>query len=882
VRKQPSVARVPTLLHHILFVSCSERVLGGSLSSQATNPLAIDSPPPLLFSGLASGQQKGTHMDLTRDWEPEEFPLLLARNATESIVRDWAPERDGESRFSSGQYGGEWQRGQSRQTHSVPMQAQHDSTSAATAAALWQRNLEASHPQVISQSVNWSEMNDMQARAQHHSSAGPPTVTWPKREEKVPPVPWRGAETRLGAPQRESATEAVDDQPCPHMELPGTRVARSGESSQGQVQGHEQRTNRPQQMQAERDTAGASDCDLYEQHANSRRMRRRIEHDAGSRDWSSSCAGEVPDFGDDEIATSPRHRVPLPAHRSSHLVPASPHRSPTLPSSVPQRTDLREPVYAYSSASAAPIIAPACGTSQSTIKPTAVRNTASFLSASMPQVAVTSTDECNDATESDRASNISTEHSKGRCSGPSASKRKMPPFGNLTVRVEGGPSDEVGDAELSQADMPKKAKRKRLRRECQFDGCGKAARGSTLFCISHGGGKRCQYPEGCDKSAQGSTLFCNAHGGGKRCQYPEDCDKGAQGSTLFCKAHGGGKRCQYPEGCGKGAQDSTLFCKAHGGGKRCQYPEGCVKSAIGATLFCKAHGGGKRCQYPEGCAKSAVGSTLFCISHGGGKRCQFSEGCDKSAKGSTLFCVSHGGGKRCQYPEGCHKSAQGSTSFCKAHGGGKRCQYPEGCAKSAVGSTLFCKAHGGGKRCQYPEGCDKSARGSTLFCVAHGGGKGCQYPEGCDKIARAPTLFCTAHGGGKRCQYPGDCDKGAEGSTLFCKAHGGGKRCQYPEGCDRSARGLTLFCTAHGGGKRCQYPEGCAKGAKGSTLFCRAHGGGKRCQYPDGCAKSARGSTLFCTAHGGGKRCQYPEGCVKGAQGSTFFCISHGGGKRCK
>jgi hypothetical protein len=24
-----------------------------------------------------------------------------------------------------------------------------------------------------------------------------------------------------------------------------------------------------------------------------------------------------------------------------------------------------------------------------------------------------------------------------------------------------------------------------------------------MFCVAHGGGKRCQYPEGCDKGAEG-------------------------------------------------------------------------------------------------------------------------------------------------------------------------------------------------------------------------------------------------------------------------------------------------------------------------------------------------------------------------------------------
>uniref|UniRef100_A0A453SFE1 WRKY19-like zinc finger domain-containing protein n=1 Tax=Aegilops tauschii subsp. strangulata TaxID=200361 RepID=A0A453SFE1_AEGTS len=44
---------------------------------------------------------------------------------------------------------------------------------------------------------------------------------------------------------------------------------------------------------------------------------------------------------------------------------------------------------------------------------------------------------------------------------------------------------------------------------------------------------------GCTKGAQGSTDFCKSHGGGRRCTHP-DCTKGAEGSTPFCKGHGGG------------------------------------------------------------------------------------------------------------------------------------------------------------------------------------------------------------------------------------------------------------------------------------------------------------------------------------------------------
>lgn len=65
------------------------------------------------------------------------------------------------------------------------------------------------------------------------------------------------------------------------------------------------------------------------------------------------------------------------------------------------------------------------------------------------------------------------------------------------------------------------------------------------------------------------------------CQFP-DCRRGAQGSTLYCKSHGDGKRCVF-EGCGKGAEGSTPLCKAHGGGKRCVYEGGGEAGSCGCA-----------------------------------------------------------------------------------------------------------------------------------------------------------------------------------------------------------------------------------------------------------------------------------------------------------
>ncbi|XP_074330807.1 uncharacterized protein LOC141668031 [Apium graveolens] len=288
----------------------------------------------------------------------------------------------------------------------------------------------------------------------------------------------------------------------------------------------------------------------------------------------------------------------------------------------------------------------------------------------------------------------------------------------------------------------------------------------------------------------------------KTCQF-QGCGKGARGASGLCIAHGGGRRCQKP-GCHKGAEGRTAYCKAHGGGRRCEFL-GCTKSAEGCTDYCIAHGGGRRCSQ-EGCSRAARGKSGLCIRHGGGKRCT-KENCTKSAEGLSGLCISHGGGRRCQYPA-CTKGAQGSTMFCKAHGGGKRCTF-EGCTKGAEGSTPYCKGHGGGKRCSFEGGgvCPKSVHGGTLFCVAHGGGKRCAVPE-CTKSARGRTDYCVRHGGGKRCKYEG-CSKSAQGSTDFCKAHGGGKRCSWghqgsdfgkeDNPCNALARGKSGLCTSHGG-----------------------------------------------------------------------------------
>jgi hypothetical protein len=76
----------------------------------------------------------------------------------------------------------------------------------------------------------------------------------------------------------------------------------------------------------------------------------------------------------------------------------------------------------------------------------------------------------------------------------------------------------------------------------------------------------------------------NRNNNTKVCEWP-GCNKFPQGPTKYCISHGGGHRCQYP-GCLKGARDKK-WCTAHGGGKRCEV-EGCVRAAVGSSSLCTA------------------------------------------------------------------------------------------------------------------------------------------------------------------------------------------------------------------------------------------------------------------------------------------------------
>ena len=166
--------------------------------------------------------------------------------------------------------------------------------------------------------------------------------------------------------------------------------------------------------------------------------------------------------------------------------------------------------------------------------------------------------------------------------------------------------------------------------QCTREGCAKLVVSGTALCVAHGGGKRCQCAPTPSTALRTAPMLSRSHmasavdmaHGTNRW---EGCAKGARGSTAYCVAHGGGKRCEQI-GCSKAVTDRTTFCFEHGGGKQCLY-DGCSKGARGATAYCRLHGGGRRCQMVE-CTKGAEGSTDYCSAHGGGRRCQL-HGCGK-------------------------------------------------------------------------------------------------------------------------------------------------------------------------------------------------------------------------------------------------------------
>ncbi len=156
----------------------------------------------------------------------------------------------------------------------------------------------------------------------------------------------------------------------------------------------------------------------------------------------------------------------------------------------------------------------------------------------------------------------------------------------------------------------------------------------------------------------------------KKCKY-KDCNKKSHplGNDEYCISHGGGKRCNYNDCKNSIRSNIDKFCITHGGGKRCNY-QNCDKGASGKTDYCRSHGGGNRCCYKD-CSKSSIDNSGYCCSHGGGKRC-FYKNCKSLARSKSIYCCLHGGGKRCSY-DNCNKGSDSNSDYCRSHGGGKRC-----------------------------------------------------------------------------------------------------------------------------------------------------------------------------------------------------------------
>lgn len=149
----------------------------------------------------------------------------------------------------------------------------------------------------------------------------------------------------------------------------------------------------------------------------------------------------------------------------------------------------------------------------------------------------------------------------------------------------GSSQDGFGSQNEDMDASGRNRKRGEKRRLCTFEGCCKMAHGPTYqFCLRHGGGYRCQFPN-CTRSAY-STKYCSKHGGGPRCQW-NGCIKGAISNSSFCRRHGGGHRCQFPN-CANGARQGFDYCLEHGGFNPCGVA-GCPNIALLHGEFCRQH-----------------------------------------------------------------------------------------------------------------------------------------------------------------------------------------------------------------------------------------------------------------------------------------------------
>ena len=141
---------------------------------------------------------------------------------------------------------------------------------------------------------------------------------------------------------------------------------------------------------------------------------------------------------------------------------------------------------------------------------------------------------------------------------------------------------------------------------CAHENCTKLRRGTTLYCVNHGGGKRCTV---CNRAARGALSLCCLHGGGKRCKA-EHCTNGAR-VGMYCKKHGGDKCLKHnPWRRHQVCQLSRILCAikrprvlgvpgGHGAGQavRVRGAASALNLLLFAALFLPGHGAAVRPQY---------------------------------------------------------------------------------------------------------------------------------------------------------------------------------------------------------------------------------------------------------------------------------------------
>lgn len=78
----------------------------------------------------------------------------------------------------------------------------------------------------------------------------------------------------------------------------------------------------------------------------------------------------------------------------------------------------------------------------------------------------------------------------------------------------------------------------------------------------HGGGARCSHENGCSKGAVGG-LFCIRHGGGRRCLF-DGCDKPTFRQSDYCRQHDADGKYQASNGDAEGKEKTVTVSKDEG------------------------------------------------------------------------------------------------------------------------------------------------------------------------------------------------------------------------------------------------------------------------------------------------------------------------------